>query len=229
VARKKAQSNHELKPGKPTRPPYDRILIVCEGKKTEPNYFNEIRIKARISPVHICVLQGQGTQPLKVVDSAVLEFQERDKEFEHVFAVFDRDEHDNYPNAIARAESLNGKLTNDEGRPVVFKAIVSVPCFELWFLLHYENVQHSFGRDEIYSKLKNHIANYEKNSDDIYEKTSDYLPIAIGRAKILKKRFSRLTGNDPYTDVHELVCILRKYLKENLEECNSLDNLDERN
>ena len=92
-----------LRRGQPTREPYDRILIVCEGEKTEPNYFHEIRQEARLSTLHICILHSQeGTQPLQVVRSAELEFQ-KTKQFEKVFAVFDRDDHATYANAIAKA------------------------------------------------------------------------------------------------------------------------------
>src|SRR5215468_5284185 len=100
-----------LRRGQPTREPYDRVLIVCEGEKTEPNYFNELRQEARISTLHIRILHSDGTQPLQVVSCAEAEFQ-KTKQFEQVFAVFDRDDHTTYANAIAKAESLNGKLKN---------------------------------------------------------------------------------------------------------------------
>ncbi len=72
----------DLRRKQPTREPYDRILIVCEGKKTEPNYFEEIRKEARIPTAHIYVLHSQfGTQPLQVVKFAEEEFN-KTKQFE---------------------------------------------------------------------------------------------------------------------------------------------------
>ncbi|QWF69716.1 RloB domain-containing protein [Methylomonas paludis] len=48
-----------------------RILIVSEGSKTEPNYFNEIRSEYRLSTVNVLVQQsGYGTTPLQVVNYA---------------------------------------------------------------------------------------------------------------------------------------------------------------
>ena len=44
LARKKAQ-----------RAPYDRILIVTEGSKTEPNYFNEIRVANKLRTANVQV------------------------------------------------------------------------------------------------------------------------------------------------------------------------------
>jgi hypothetical protein len=208
----KAKSARDLRRGLPTREPYDRILIVCEGKKTEPNYFHEIRQEGRISTVHICISPSQlGTQPLQVVNSAVALFHEKKRAFEKVFAVFDRDDHSTYNNAINRAESLssNGDLINDEGKQATFKAIVSVPCFELWLLLHYANIQSYFHRREILHQLQTHITNYEKGQNGLYKLTQDFLPKATERAENLRNRFSCLPGEEAYTDVDELVGILR--------------------
>ena len=88
----RARPISSLRRGQPTRDSYDRILVVCEGEKTEPNYFNEIRQEARISTLHIRILHSVGTQPLQVVSCAEAEFQ-KTKQFEKVFVVFDRDDH----------------------------------------------------------------------------------------------------------------------------------------
>ncbi len=48
VRHSRARSGRDLKRKTPNRPPYDRILIVCEGAKTEVNYFEEIRQEARL-------------------------------------------------------------------------------------------------------------------------------------------------------------------------------------
>jgi len=183
--------------------------VVCEGKKTEPNYFEEIRIEARIPAIHVCVLPSRfGAQPSRVVEFAVAKFKET-KAFEKVFAVFDRDDHSSYADAVKRAESLDGKLKNDENEHVVFKAIVSVPCFELWLLLHYADIQAFHHRDVVLRHLREHIPNYEKGNDGLYTLTQGVLPIATKRAERLRARFSRLPGEEAYTDVDELVGILR--------------------
>ncbi|MBN9277772.1 MAG: RloB domain-containing protein [Hyphomicrobium sp.] len=41
---------------------------------------------------------------------------------------------------MTRAEQLDNTLRNDEKKLVRFFAVPSVPCFELWLLLHFENV-----------------------------------------------------------------------------------------
>jgi hypothetical protein len=208
TANGRAKSTRSLRRGQPSREPYDRILIVCEGQKTEPNYFHGIRQEARISTLQIRILHSDGTQPLQVVQFAEAEF-EKSRQFEKVFAVFDRDDHPTYARAIAKAESLDGKLKNDESKPVPFKAIVSVPCFELWLLLHYANIQSYFHRKEILLQLRTHITNYKKGKDGIYELTKEKLTTAIERAQFLRNQFSRIPGDEAYTDVDELVGILK--------------------
>jgi len=50
----------------------DRILIVTEGEKTEPHYFNEIRKYYRLSTASIKIMHSKyGTTPQQVVDFAV--------------------------------------------------------------------------------------------------------------------------------------------------------------
>ena len=160
--RERAAGKLARKRGK--RPPYPRILIVCEGKKTEPQYFEEIRIQNRVPSADVKIVHSEfGTQPRQVVDYAEMLFK-KSKAYEHVYAVFDRDQHATYHDALTRAAALNGALRNDERKPVSFTAIPSVPCFELWLLLHYANIQAYFERDEIYRRLREHLPQYQKGA-----------------------------------------------------------------
>src|SRR5208282_19663 len=110
------------------RPPYDRVLIVTEGGKTEPLYFGDIRQQNRVPSAHITIMPSAlGTEPLQVVDFAWQAFLQ-DKAYERVFAVFDRDQHPTYNNALARAAALDQSAKNDERKPVRFLAVPSVPA-----------------------------------------------------------------------------------------------------
>lgn len=196
----------ERKKGK--RPPYDRVLIVCEGEKTEPNYFEEIRVQLRIPTAHVQVLPSAlGTQPRQVVDYAEQVFVER-REFDVVYAVFDRDDHDTYHDALAQAARLNGKLKNEEKTKVPFYAVPSVPCFELWILLHFRNVMAFGHRDEIISAVAAEIPGYAKGMDGVFARTRGALAAATARAVHLRQQFQPLPGADPYTSVDTLVARL---------------------
>ena len=191
------------------RPPYDRVLIVCEGSKTEPLYFDDIRIENRVPSAHVSVMPSRyGTQPLQVVKFACDKFQES-RTFEWVFAVFDRDDHETYQDALRAATRLDNTLRNTEKKKVRFIAVPSVPCFELWVLLHFTDIQEYFHRDEIVARLCKHIANYQKGTGGVYGLTVKHLPLATGRAQRLQQLHSPHSGNQPFTNVDVVVTLLR--------------------
>jgi hypothetical protein len=208
VARRSPRSARDLRRKRGQRPPYDRVLIVCEGKKTEPQYLEEIRKINRVPPVHVRVVHAGRTQPRQIVDDAEALFNES-REYEHVYAVFDRDDHATYHNALTRAEQLDNTLRNDEKNLVRFFAVPSVPCFELWLLLHFENVLAFFSRNEILAKLRAYLPGYDKGMAGTYAATEDHLAVASQRAARLREDHSPHTGTDPYTDVDMLVAKLR--------------------
>lgn len=195
------------------RASYDRILIVSEGSKTEPNYFKEIRAAFHLHTANVAVQPSDfGTDPLSVVRYAKSLFEKGDPDkriqpraFEQVYAVFDRDEHRTYFDALQLAASLDGKLRTDNRQPVCFKAIASVPSFELWLLLHYEDIQAPLHRDEVMRRLKRHIPGYEKGECGAFNRTRDTLPTATQRAQRLAARFTAYTNPEPYTAIGELV------------------------
>ena len=62
------------------RASYDRILIVCEGSKTEPNYLREIRAYYRLRSANVVVRPSEsGTAPLQVVECALSLFEGGDR------------------------------------------------------------------------------------------------------------------------------------------------------
>nr|MBP6394793.1 RloB domain-containing protein [Giesbergeria sp.] len=152
------------------RASHDRLLIVSEGSKTEPNYFREIRTAYRLHTANVEVQPSEmGTSPLQVVQYAKELFEKGDRHrqiqpraFEQVYAVFDRDDHATYFQALELAKSLDGKLRNDIKQPMRFQAIASVPSFELWLLLHYEDIRAPIHRVELMQRLKQHLPHYEK-------------------------------------------------------------------
>ena len=114
---------------------YARILIVTEGSKTEPLHLEELRTAHQLHSANVEVQPGQlGTAPIQVVRYARKLFERGDlhkgirpKGFDQVHAVFDRDDHDSYSDALNVAQSIDGKLRNDDRQPVSFKAIASIP------------------------------------------------------------------------------------------------------
>lgn len=192
----------------PVRPPYPRVLIVCEGSKTEPLYLDDIRRQNRVPTAHISIVHGGVTEPRQIVDHAETVFR-NGREYEQVFAVFDRDEHRTYISALDRAAELDGSLRNDEGRLVLFRAVPSVPSFELWLLLHFRDVFAFAHRADIFREVQQNIRGYAKGGQGVYGSTKDKLDAATARAVQLRQRFNPRTGIDPYTDVDTLVGLLQ--------------------
>lgn len=199
-----------------SRASYDRILIVTEGSKTEPLYFEEIRAAFQLHSANVAVQPSQlGTAPIQVVKYARLLLEHGDlhkgirpQSFDRVYAVFDRDDHGSYFDAMKLAESLDGKLRNDTREPVSFKAIASIPSFELWLLLHFEDIQAPIHRDEVMHRLKQCIPGYDKGAGGAFAFTRERMTVANQRAQALSTQFNAYTDPEPYTAIADLVLLL---------------------
>ena len=188
------------------RPTYSRILMVCEGEETEPNYLEGIRRELRIPTAHWRILPSAlGTGPEKVVAYAE-DLARSGAGWDEVYCIFDRDEHVHYREAIAKAAALDGKIKpKGAASPLRFIAIPSVPCFELWFLLHFKTVTHELERDEAQGALKQQMPDYGKNLPGMFARTKERLETAYDNAARTRARKAE-TGNDnPSTDVDILV------------------------
>jgi hypothetical protein len=123
-----------LRRRKSFRQPRARFLVVCEGEVTEPSYFNAVR-RAERGIIDLEIVPGG--VPKTVVERAVQlrnraeqEAKRRGDEYlryDYVWCVFDVDEHPFVPEAKQQAHDNRIDLA------------VSNPCFELWFLLHFQD------------------------------------------------------------------------------------------
>lgn len=67
------------------------FLIVCEGQKTEPHYFSSFN--SVLPPYTLDIeTQGEGCDPLGVVDAAIELRRTSPKPLNSVWAVFDKDD-----------------------------------------------------------------------------------------------------------------------------------------
>lgn len=198
------------------RGPNPRLLIVCEGGKTEPGYLDEIRRDLRLSSLHVCIQPGRsGTDPRSVVRYAERLVRHGAAEhgihagaFEEVFAVFDRDTHTTYHQALSEAAALDRQLQNGEGEAVRFRAIASVPCFELWLLLHFEEVTIRMTPKEVVGCLRSHLPGYEKAGRGLWAATRGNLKAAMHRAGMLAAVNDAHDGTAPCTSMDELLAKL---------------------
>ena len=107
MARRKPRQRGQLRRKGPKREPYDRVLILCEGSKTEPSYFRSLVDWYRLSTANV-VITGSGSDPSSLVNKAK---SLRDKEkrrgdqYDAVYCVFDRDQHTHFNAASNEAHS----------------------------------------------------------------------------------------------------------------------------
>jgi len=193
--------------------PYDVILIVCEGKKTEPNYFTELKKAFRLSNTNVRIC-GRGSDPLSVVDFAIETFRQ-EQEFDRVYCVFDRDRHTTYNTAMDRVRRTR------LGKGSKIFAIASVPCFEFWLLLHFTYTTKPFDTPadnsicaKVIEKLKKYLPAYQKGDQDIFNKIQDKLDNAITNARRIEQYHQTSGTDNPSTLVHSMVEYLRDLKKE---------------
>ncbi len=211
---KHRRAARELRRRAARRQPAERLLIVCEGSKTEPLYLREIRQELHLPSANVQVQPAAyGTEPLRIVEYAEQIFTQgnralgiRARSFDRVVAVFDRDEHRTYRTALQRVAALSGRLKNDENQKVPFDAVASVPCFELWLLLHFEDVFAPLHRDEAVARIRTHLVGYAKGQGSHWAATRDRLDQATQRALALARAgHTAADGTQPSTNMHELV------------------------
>ena len=186
---------------------YDVILIVCEGGKTEPNYFTELKKAFRLNNANVKIC-GLGSDPLRVVNFAIETFRQ-EQGFDRVYCVFDRDRHTTYHDALNKVSKTR------LGKGSKLFAIPSVPCFEFWLLLHFTCTTKPFDAcAEIIKELEKYLPAYQKGNQDIFNKMRDNLDDAITNASSVEK-YHKTSGTDnPSTMVHSLVEYLRDLKKQ---------------
>lgn len=146
----------------PVRSVRERIVIVCEGSKTEPVYLRYVHSAAASLIVELVIVDEPATSPKQLVERAVSIKRDSDRELrrtrdpnavaEHIWCVFDVDEHLFIREACAHAAAHGINLA------------VSNPCVELWFLLHFQSQTSYIDRAEVFVQLKRHLSSYEKSA-----------------------------------------------------------------
>ena len=190
------------------------FLIVCEGERTEPNYFNSFKKRLPKNVVDTIDVSGEGENTISVVTRAITAKQKRDVDplnpsYDKVYVVFDRD---NFPpQNVNHAVEL---ATQNEIIPCL-----SNESFELWYLLHFQYLDTCITRHQYIDLLSQKIGiQYLKNDPSIVDRirTLGNVNLAIKHAKKLVDEHKDKTPCDscPSTQVYIVVEELLAYLKE---------------
>lgn len=207
MGKRKGKNVRHLRRRGPRRDSYERILIVCEGAKTEPRYLSDIVDYHELNTANVEVTGDCGSSPLCVFEFAASIYRQSVKDgnrFDRVYCVIDKDAHESYPQALAKIASF--KPTN------TFIAACSIPCFELWLLLHFEYraapytpLPGSSVGSQVLRDLRRHLPAYEKSSSGIFERLLPQLDVAKSRAQRLLQQSEQVGSDNPSTHIHLLV------------------------
>ena len=183
-----------------------KFLIVCEGEKTEVNYFKAFTVPNKIE----VRVKGEGKNSLSLVEKAIkmIDNLKKDDSFDQIWCVFDKDncskEQFNQAERLAKENNIKIAYSNE--------------AFEIWFILHFQYLDIATSRSK-YPKilttqmkkygLLNEQEKYEKNREDMYEKLKPYQTTAItNAAKLIQDRDEAKKhpfDANPSTTVQELV------------------------
>jgi hypothetical protein len=194
-----------------SRPRKTTVLIVCEGKETEPNYFRQLMnddwTKQHFS---ITVKRGKGGSRQQVAQFTVERKELADREYDQVWCVMDVESPEDLDAMRQALEVLNANSIS---------AALSNPAFEVWILAHFEKTGTGFlNCDQVVGRLNKHwqkhfSADYDKADAQIYHRIASFTDLAIANAKWVHERQHApkkcIIDCNSATDVYRLVGPLR--------------------
>ncbi|MCD6459258.1 RloB domain-containing protein [bacterium] len=185
------------------------IVIATEGQKTEPQYFDGLRLLYKNPKTHIEVLNRKtsASSPKHVI-------QELDKftreyklnRYDELWLIVDKDRWGDSELSLTIRQCIQKK----------YNFAVSNPCFELWLLLHLKDIL-SFTKTEIQKlnvckkikeKIKVILGSYN-SSNLAADQFISYVNQAISRAKYLdtniNERWSTSLGSRVYLIAEKII------------------------
>lgn len=146
----------------PALEPKRRLLVVCEGRRTEPDYIRGFERHVRNATVEIEIPRDHG-DPKRLVEiakershdarDAARRYRDDFLKFDEVWCVFDRDDHERFHDAMSMARDNGIELA------------ISNPCVELWLLLHFRESPGARHHRDLTRILRKHLPRYTKRLD----------------------------------------------------------------
>lgn len=191
-------------------------LIVCEGKETEPNYFNGLKQKINEKyrdKINVVIpdikVKGTGLNTEDLVNYTKRYINHSSKMYGQVWIVFDKDDYSD--------KQFNNAIKTNE-----YKSAWSNPNFEIWILSHFKLVTNRITKNETLEKVKkefknNDLGEYKKNDKDIFKKLNlnGKLDKAIKNCKKMYENLQEISNKsdkNPSTLVFMLVEELKDYI-----------------
>lgn len=184
-----------------------RVLIVCEGQKTERLYFDRLKREDRVAKrFDVTVKKGKGGSREQIAKYAIQRKNDPGGDYDEVWCVMDV-EGSSHRDSLDKALAL--LRVND------ITPCLSNPAFEVWLLAHFEKTGSPFNDcSGIIIRLTKHWrdrfgTDYQKNDSDIFRKLRPMLDTALSRAKWVREQHHQQTDStcdcNSCTDVYSLV------------------------
>ena len=215
---KKRHNRAETKRLEETKSKRRFFLIVCEGEKTEPNYFESLKDDLPKGVLNVCDIKivGTGNNTTSLVNKAIAlrtEWQKQtNRTIDKMWIVFDRDSF----TALSFNAAIQTCIAN---RPDVDCAWTN-EAFELWYLLHFHFYNTGISRRQYQELIEGNFQKkglidyeYKKNSTEMFAllETHGSREVAIRNATKLEKIYEgqyNYSTQNPCTMVHKLVAEL---------------------
>ena len=191
-------------------------LIVCEGKQTEPNYFNGLKQainKKYGNKVEVLIpsidVKGTGMNTTSLVKYTQRTINHSNKVYGQVWVVFDKDDYND--------EQFDSAIKNCD-----YNVAWSNPNFEVWLLAHFKKVNRYISKDDVLQELskefqKKELGEYVKNDKNIFDKITNEgkLHTAIKNCEYMEElnKDGQASQRNPMTKVYKLVDGLKEYLE----------------
>ena len=191
-------------------------LIICEGKKTEPNYFNGLKKKINEkygNKVDVLIpnidIKGTGMNTTSLVKYTQKTVNHANKVYGQVWVVFDKDDYND--------EQFDLAIDNCN-----YNVAWSNPNFELWLLAHFKKINRYVSKDDVLQEIgkefqKKGLGDYTKNDTNIFDKVTGEgkLHTAIKNCEYMEElnKDGQASQRNPMTRVYKIVDGLKEYLE----------------
>lgn len=184
------------------------IVVGTEGEnKTEESYLRALERKQ--NKYHFVFADGNYTDPVRIVEDTIKKAEKEDLDYEQgdiAISIFDLDLCISKKSQLSKAKALciEGNV----------QLITSNPCFEIWFLEHFQYTSKGFDNSKaLIKELNKHLPGYTKSMihfDDLYPLTGNAIKNCerLDRYHKDNSRIGEIEFCNPRTDMYKLVSMI---------------------
>lgn len=192
-----------------TRKHNKTILLVVEGE-TEQIYFSQMKSYERLAGITVVPKLAKRSSPIHIMKEAIKA--NDDAIYDYIWCVFDRD-------SITATKPTNFDEVYEQAKAKGIHFAESLPCFEVWFLMHYVLPSKYYTSSiSVENALCHHLKGYCKETQwlrktDIYGILKQYQPVAINNAR--KIDATNIETPDPDATFSKVYALIESILEKN--------------